>query len=171
MRNEYIETGKIVGTHGVRGEMRAEPWCDTPDQLTKYKTLYLDNKGEKKLKIKASRVHKNIVLLTVDGVDTIEEAEKFRGKKIYLARKDLKLKKGEYLIVDLIGCQVYDAQTDEKYGEISEVSATGANDVWHVKDGEKEYLVPAIPTVIGEVDVEGGRVTITPLKGIFEDED
>ena len=171
MRNEFIETGKIVGTHGVRGEMRAEPWCDSPSDLTKYKTLYLDNKGENKLKIKASRVHKNIVLLTVDGITSIEEGEKYRGKKIYIARKDLKLKKGDYLIVDLIGCEVFDAETNKKYGEISDVSRTGANDVWHIKNGEKEYLIPAIPSVVGEVDVEKNMVTITPLKGIFDDED
>ena len=171
MRNEFIETGKIVGTHGVRGEMRVEPWCDTPADLTKYKTLYLDNKGENKLKIKASRVHKNIVLITVDGINTIEEGEKLRGKKVYIARRDLKLKKGDYLIVDLMGCEVFDADTGVKYGEISDVSRTGANDVWHVKNDDKEYLIPAIPSVVGDVDVEKNKVTITPLKGIFDDED
>ncbi len=171
MRNEFIETGKIVGTHGVRGEMRVEPWCDSPSDLTKYKTLYLDNKGENKLKIKTSRVHKNIVLITVDGISTIEEGEKYRGKKVYIARKDLKLKKGDYLIVDLIGCEVFDDETGEKYGEISDVSRTGANDVWHVKNNDKEYLIPAIPSVVGDVDVGKNKVTITPLKGIFDDED
>jgi len=171
MRNEFIETGKIVGTHGVRGEMRVEPWCDSPLDLTKYKTLYLDNKGENKLKIKTSRVHKNIVLITVDGISTIEEGEKYRGKKVYIARKDLKLKKGDYLIVDLIGCEVFDADTNEKYGEITDVSRTGANDVWHIKRDDKEYLIPAIPSVVGDVDVEKNKVTITPLKGIFDDED
>lgn len=171
MKKRFIETGRITGTHGVRGEMRAEPWCDQPSDLTKYKTLYLDKEGQNPLKIKSARVHKNMVLITAEGILSIEDAEKLRGKKLYLDRNDLKLKKGDYLIVDLIDCQVFDTQTGKKYGEISDVTNLGASDIWHVKNEGKEYLIPAIPTVIDQVDVDNGRITITPMKGIFDDED
>ncbi|MBR5011184.1 MAG: ribosome maturation factor RimM [Clostridia bacterium] len=171
MKKQFIETGKIVGTHGVRGEMRAEAWCDMPSNLTKYKKLYLDAKGENALDIKGARVHKNIVLLTADGINSIEDAERLRGRTLFVARKDLKLKKGAYLIVDLIGCRVLDNETGEALGEICDVSETGANDVWHIKKDGKEYLIPVIDSVVNEVDIDAETVKITPMKGLFDDED
>ena len=168
MKERYIETGEIVGTHGVRGELRVYPWCDTPDFLTKFKTLYL-NKGETALKV-TSRTNKNMVLMKVKGVDTIPEAEKLRGKVLYLDREDAVLPKGVFFQCDLFGCEVFDADSDKKLGVITDVSQTGANDVWHISDGEKEYLIPSIPDVVINVDIDEGKVIIRPLKGIFDDE-
>lgn len=170
MKERYIETGKIVGTHGIRGEMRVQPWCDSPGFLTKFKKLYLDKNGEKCINIISSRAHKNIVLLKADGVDTIELAEALRGKVLYLDRNDAMLPEGSYFQCDLFGCEVFDVETDEKLGVITDVSQTGANDVWHVERDGKEYLIPSIPDVVINVDIDGGRVVIRPLKGIFDDE-
>lgn len=171
MKERFIETGKIVGTHGIKGEMRVQPWCDTPEFLTKFKTLYLDKNGENSIKISSSRAHKNIVLLKAKDVNTIEEAESFRGKVLYLDREDAVLPKGVFFQCDLIGCEVFDADTNEKLGEISDVSQTGANDVWHIKKDGKEYLIPSIPDVVINVDIDENKVVIRPLKGIFDDED
>ncbi len=171
MKQPFIETGKITGTHGIRGEMRVQPWCDTPEDLLQYKTLYLDAKGTKSLQVAGMRVHKSMVILKAKGIDSIADAEAFREQVIYLNREDLHLDEGQYLVVDLIGCQVFHTQTNEPLGEICDVSGTGANDVWHIKKDGKEYLIPAIPLVVDHVDVDNSRITITPLKGIFEDED
>ena len=171
MKQQFIETGKITGTHGVRGEMRVQPWCDTPEDLLQYKRLYLDNKGTKWLQVSGMRVHKAMVILKAKGIDTIPQAEALREQVIYLNRDDLALEEGQYLVVDLIGCKVFHTATNEPLGEICDVSQTGANDVWHIKKEGKEYLIPAIPLVVDKVDVEHERITITPLKGIFEDED
>lgn len=171
MKKQYLETGRVVGTHGVRGEMRVQPWCDSPDFLTKFRSLYLDAAGETTLKIKGARVHGNIVLIKADGVDSIEDAEKLRGKTLYINRKDVKLEPGRYFIDDLIGCAVTDADSGESLGTLTDVSATGANDVWHIEKGGREYLVPAIPDVIVSVDIDAGAVVLRPLKGIFDDED
>ncbi|MGN0173608.1 MAG: ribosome maturation factor RimM [Acutalibacteraceae bacterium] len=170
MKERYIETGKVVGTHGIRGEMRVQPWCDSPEFLTKFKTLYLDKNGTS-LKISASRVHKNIVLLKVKGVDTIEEAEKYRGKVLYLDRQDAVLPKGVFFQCDLFGCRVFDADSGENLGVITDVSQTGANDVWHIEKDGTEYLIPSIPDVVINVDTDNEKVIIRPLKGIFDDED
>ena len=169
MKEKYIETGKIVGTHGIRGEVRVQPWCDSPDFLVAFKTLYLDKNGTA-LKIKASRVHKNIVLMKLEGVDTIEQAEAFRNKVLFLDREDAALPEGVFFQCDLLGCEVYDVDTNERLGEICEVSQTGANDVWHIKRENKEYLIPSIPDVVINVDIDEGKVLIRPLKGIFDDE-
>lgn len=171
MKKRYIETGMIVGTHGIKGEMRVQPWCDTPDFLTKFKSLYLDENGEKLVKIVSSRAHKNIVLIKAKGIDTIEQAEALRGKTLYLDRQDAVLPKGTFFQCDLFGCEVFDADSGENYGRIVDVSETGANDVWHIEKEGKEYLLPSIPEVVINVDIEGEKVLIRPLKGIFDDED
>ena len=173
MIKNFLEIGEIVGTHGIRGEMRVNPWCDSPDFVCKFKTLYYDSNGSCAAQIKSARPHGNIVLLTVSGIDTVEAAQKMRGKILYMKRSDAKLPEGTYFIAELIGCKVYDADNPEKiYGTLSDVSETGANDVWHIKDESgKEYLIPSIPDVVIETDVAADRIVIRPLKGIFDDED
>ncbi len=173
MIKNFLEIGEIVGTHGIRGEMRVNPWGDSPDFVCKFKTLYYDSNGSCAAQIKSARPHGNIVLLSVSGIDTVEAAQKMRGKILYMKRSDAKLPEGTYFIAELIGCTVYDVDNPEKiYGTLSDVSATGANDVWHIKgeDG-KEYLIPSIPDVVIETDVAADRIVIRPLKGIFDDED
>lgn len=171
MIKKFLETGKIVGTHGVRGMLRVQPWCDDGEFLTEFKKIYLDDLGENCLKITKSQPHGNVVLMAVKGVDSIEEAEKLRGKVIYINREDANLPKDRYFISDLIGCTVTDADTGAALGELNDVSQTGANDVWHITKDGKEYLVPAIESVIVSVSPEEGTVVIRPLKGIFDDED
>lgn len=167
----YLEVGQIVGTHGIAGEMRVQPWCDSPDFLTKFKTLYTDKNGENAVKVKSSRVHKNIVLIKLPGITTIEQAERMRGKVLYISRKDANIADGEWFIQELIGCTVFDADTGKDYGVLSDVSKTGANDVWHIKKDGKEYLLPAINDIIANVDVANEKVEIhSIIKGIFDDE-
>lgn len=170
MLKQFLEIGQITSTHGVKGEVRVNPWCDTPDFMKKFKTLYLDNEGKRGIKVN-SRIHGNIVLMKIDGVDTVEEASLMRNKILYMNRKDSSIPENTFYIQDLIGCKVLDCDTEKEYGIISDVSQTGANDVWHIKKDEKEYLIPAIPDVVILTDVENEKVLIRPLKGIFEDED
>ena len=171
MKKDFLETGEIVGTHGVRGEMRVNPWCDSPAFLKKFKKLYLDDKGQKCLDVKSAREHGNVALVTVDGIDTVEKAQAMRGKVIYIKRDDAKIPKGSYFIAELIDCTVYDADDESVvYGIITDVSMTGANDVWHIEKDGKEYLIPAIPPVVIETDVTEGVIRIRPRRGVFEDE-
>lgn len=171
MLKEYLEIGKIVSTHGIKGEVRVDPWCDSPAFFKRFKTLYLDANGERSVKVISCRPHGNIVILLLDGVNSIEQAAAMRNKVLYMNRKDAHLPAGQYFIQDLIGCSVIDVDDETVvYGTLSDVSETGANDVWHVKgiDG-KEYLLPAIPPVVISTDVESGIVKIRPLRGIFDE--
>ena len=171
MIKEYLEIGKITSTHGIKGEMRFQPWCDGPEFLTKFKTLYFDNKGEKAVKIKA-RPNGEMAILKIEGIDTVEEAAKLRDKVLYMKRSDAKLSEGQYFIQELMDCTVYDADDESIcYGVLTDVSQTGANDVWHIEKEGKEYLIPAIPPVVISTDVEAGVIKIRPLRGIFDDED
>ncbi len=170
MKKEFLEIGKFVGTHGVRGMVRIQPWSDDGEFLTGFKNFYLDN-GKTKITMSKITPHGNVVIAQVKGVDSIDEAEKLRGQVLYIKRDDAHLPEGRYFVSEIIGSQVYDADTDAPLGTLTDVSPTGANDVWHIKSGEKEYLVPAIPDVIVNVDIDNDIVKIRPLKGIFDDED
>lgn len=171
MKNRYLEVGKIVGTHGVKGMTRVQVWADSPDFLKQFKYLYTSESGENKLTVLKVQPHGNISLVAFKGVDTIEHAESFRNTVLYIDRKDVKLPEGRYFITDLIGITVFDADSGIVLGEISDVSQTGANDVWHIKKDGKEYLIPAISDVLVDVDIEAEKAVIRPLKGIFDDED
>ena len=113
-----------------------------------------------------------MAILKIEDIDTVEEAAKLRDKILYMKRADAKLPDGQYFIQELIGCSVYDADDEGLcYGVLSDVSQTGANDVWHIEKDGKEYLIPAIPPVVISTDVAEGIIKIRPLRGIFDDED
>ena len=170
MVKEFLEGGKIVGTHGVRGEMRVECWCDSPQFLAKFKTLYFDN-GAQAVKVQ-SRAHKNMVLMKMPQVDTIEKADTYRGKIVYIKRSDIKLEKGVHFVQDMIGLEVVDSDTKKVYGKVKDVLRTGSNDVYEMEDENKKlFYIPTIPDIIDEIDIENNTLSITPMKGLFSDED
>jgi len=170
MKKQFLDSGKIVGTHGIKGEVRIDPWCDSPAFLAAFKTLYLDDKGETFVKVK-SRPHKNITLCKIEGVDTVEAAERLRGKIVYINRDEIQLDEGVHFVQDLIGLEVRDVNTDEVLGTLTDVLRTGANDVYEITRGGKQYLAPVIDEVVREINVEDGYVLLSPMKGIFDDAD
>lgn len=171
MIKEYLELGQIVSTHGVRGEMRFDPWCDSPSFVKKFKTLYFDASGEKPVKVLSARPHGNVVILMLEGITTVDEARALRGTVLYMKRSDAHLPKDTWFISELIGCKVVDADTEKVYGEITDVTETGANDVYHIKTNTGVALMPAVKEFIISTDVEEGIVKVRPIKGIFNDED
>ncbi|MEE0958297.1 MAG: ribosome maturation factor RimM [Ruminococcus sp.] len=171
MKKQYLESGKIVGTHGIKGEVRIDPWCDSPQFLASFDKLYLDDRGEQFIEVK-SRPHKNITLSKIKGVDNIDDAQRLRGRVVYINRDDIELGEGVNFVQDLIGLDVIDADTQQQYGVISDVLRTGANDVYEITDDNgKKYLAPVIDDVITERNIDEGFVLIRPMKGIFDDAD
>lgn len=171
MLKRYLEIGKIVSTHGLKGELRVDPWCDTGDFLCNFKKLYFEN-GKEEIKVLSAKVHKNIVILKLKGINSIEMAEKLRGKILYIDRDNVELSEDEYFIQDILGLKVYDKNTNTYYGKITDVLKTGANDVYQITDeNNKNYLIPVIDEVVCEIDIESGKIIICPLKGIFDNED
>lgn len=169
MKKQFLECGKIVTTQGIKGEVRVQPWCDTPGFLLGFGTLYLE-KGKTPLEVERSRAQKNMVVLKIKGIDTVEAAVEMRNRVLFVNRDDVELEEGECFVQDLIGCAVVDADTGADYGEIYDVRPTGANDVYYLRDGAGvERLVPVIPDVVLERDLEAGVVKIRPLEGLFDD--
>lgn len=174
MKKQFIETGKIVGTHGIAGEMRVQPWADSPKAFTKIKNLFLDENGADMLDIASMRVHGNVVLLKVNGIGSIEQAEKLRNKTLYARREDILPKNSDrYLICDIIGCEVLDYDDDSVvYGKISNAYSMPANDVWEIKpvNSENTVLMPVIDEIVKSVDIDAGKVKISPMKGLFDED-
>lgn len=166
---QFLEIGKIVSTRGIKGEVRVQPWSDSPDFLCEFDTLYLDE-GKKAIEIERSFVQKNVVVMKLKGVDTVEKAQDMRNKILFMDRNDVELCEGSYFVQDLLGLMVIDADNNEEIGSLCDVTETGANDVYHIKSGEKEYLIPAIPDVIEKIDLDGGKMYIHKMKGLFDED-
>lgn len=169
MIKKYLEAGRIVGTHGLKGEVRVDPWCDSAEFLSKFKRLYYKDGTE--LKVLSSRPHKNIAIIHFSGVESATQADELRGRVLYIDRSDVKLPEGTYFVQDIIGMKAIDADSGCEYGEVTDVLKTGANDVYQITKDGKDYLVPVIPDIVIERDVENGILKLRPIEGIFDDED
>lgn len=172
MIKDYLELGQIVSTHGIKGELRFNPWCDSPDFVKKFKTLYFDKNGEESVKVISARPHGNVAILMLEGIDSIDKARALRDAVLYMKRSDASIPEGSWFIQELIDCTVIDNNTGKELGVVSDVSETGANDVWHIRtQSGKTVLIPAIKEVVIDTDVEAGIIKINPLKGLFDNED
>jgi len=159
---ELIEAGKIVNTHGVRGEVRLQPWADSPDFLTGFESLYID---EKPVKVLSAKVHKGCVIATLEGVDDIDAAIRMKNKVIKVKKADIHLEDGKFFVADLIGLKAVDDETGESLGTLSDVLSLPANNVYVIK-GEREILVPAVPEFIVETNLEEGFVKLRLIEGL-----
>jgi 16S rRNA processing protein RimM len=171
MFSQYLEAGKILGTHGIKGEIRVAPWCDSAEFLSQFKALYFD-KGKERVSVLSARVHKKQLLLMLEGVGSVEQADALRDRILYFNRDDVSLPEGSYFMADLLGMGVYDADSFIYYGTVSQIMRTGANDVYQITaQNHKNYLIPAVPSVVVDIDTEKSKMLIRPIEGIFEDED
>ena len=168
MEKKYLETGKIVNIHGLKGEVKVMPWSDSPDFVCGFDTLYC-GKDKIPFDVESARVHKNSVLIKFRGVDDAAQAEAMRNTIVYIDRDDAVLEEGVYFVQDLVGLTVQDADNGRIYGKIDDVFQTGANDVYSVKDKGNTYLIPAIPDVIIETDIQNGIMKIRPLEGLLDE--
>lgn len=165
MKSEFLETGEIVNTHGVKGEVKIMPWADSPGFLCRFDTLYIDGRA---VKVLASRVHKTAVLCTLEGVDTVEKAMKLKGKVVSLRREQIQLPEGYHFLVDLVGLRVIDAATGEELGTVAEVLTLPAQNVYVVRGKGKEYMIPAVPAFIVETNEDEGFIKVNVIEGMGE---
>jgi len=168
--SRYLAAGKFVSLHGIRGELKIYPYCDSAEMLAGFKKLYLDAKGNRILEFDRIRAANTMVIIKLTGIDTVEDARKYIDKRMYFDRDEVKLEKGAYFIVDLLGCKVFDTNTDRFYGEVTDVTSNGAHDVYHVTDqsGEIKY-VPVVDAFIESVNISTKVIKIKPIPGMFED--
>ena len=163
-----LEVGQIVNTYGIKGFVKVVPLVDNNNQFKDFKMLYIqEKKNLRELQIEEVKFSKNLVLLKFKGIDTIEQAEELRNYYLQAKRSDIKLEKGAYFIVDLIGLEVY-TEEGNLLGILKEVLQPGANDVYVVEDeAKKQILLPVIPDVVKKVDIDGKKVIVKLLEGLI----
>ena len=157
---EYLSIGQIINTHGLKGELKVYPLTDDTRRFRKLKSVFIDNVERKVLWCK---LQSDKVILKIEGIETVEEAENYKRKYIEVKREDaVQLNEGEYFIADIIGCEVVD-ENGFVFGPVGDVIQTVSNDVYWVK-GKNELLVPALKTVIVKMDIENRKIVIKPLE-------
>lgn len=166
---EYLEIGQIVNTNGLKGFLKVKPLTDDITRFEDLETIYIQKAKELiEFKIQDVKYNKNMVLLKLEGIDDITEAEKYKNCYIKINREDaVELEEDSYFIVDIIGSEVF-TEEGEDLGKVVDVLQTGSNDVYTVKtlDG-KEILLPAIEDVIKNVDIENKKIVIHLMEGLI----
>ena len=163
MELEFIHIGQIVNTHGIRGEIKLLPHSVDPDIIVRCKTMYIDGQA---IAPRTRRVHKGCVLLTLPGVEDIDTALAYKNKDVSIRRKDVKLPKGVYFDQELLGLTARNAATGETLGTVEEVMNYPAHKVYAIRGGKDEYLVPAVPAFIQDIDIQAGTIDIHVWEGL-----
>ncbi len=165
---QFLEAGKIVNTHALKGELKVIHWCDSAEFLCEFDTLYLgDNK--KPMKVIKSRIHKGTAMLTFEGIDNINEAEKYKNQVLYIDRDEVDMD-GLVFQQDIIGIEVFDEYLNKKIGIVKDILPLPTYDMFVIKGEKKEYLVPDVDAFIMEIDIDNKLMTIKTIEGMIEDE-
>lgn len=169
MQKEFLEAGQVVNTHGVTGDIKVQSWCDSPEVLADFDTLYWADRTP--VKVLKAYVHKGCVIMRLEGVTTMEQADALRQKVLYLRREDVDLPDDLVFIQDILGFSVFDARTDSLVGTLREVLTTNpAYDLYEIErpDGRRAY-VPAIKPFLKAVELEARRIVICSIEGLLDD--
>ena len=161
MANQFLECGKIVNTHGIRGEVKIVPWADSPEFLCRLKTLYLDGKP---VAVCSARVHKGNVIALLEGINDVNDAMLLKNKVVSLNRDDVELPAGAFFLADIIGLRVIDEHGSE-LGVLKEILSPSVQQVYVVK-GKREILIPAVPEFILETNVAEGYIKVRLIEGM-----
>lgn len=164
----FIECGKIINTHGCRGGLKAESWCNSEKDLAELERVFwrVGSEYEQHKVIKAS-IFKQFVILELEGIDDMDKAMLLKNKTLYALREDFALEEGEFFLADMIGLDVIDADSGVKYGKLSEIINRGASDIYVVATENGERMIPAVDEFIISVDIEKG-VFVRVIEGMLD---
>ncbi len=165
MLEQYLEVGKVTNVHGLMGEVRVQPWADSPDFLCQFKTLYVD-KTHWPIKVERARVHKHMAILKFEGVTDVPSALSLRNAILYIDRADANLPEGSFFLADIYGLEVRDAQSNEVLGKVADVLTLPASNVYVIKGGERELMIPAVPQFIAETNIQDGFILVNMMEGL-----
>jgi 16S rRNA processing protein RimM len=166
-KTDYLQVGKIVNTHGIKGEVKVIPLTDDPERFHKLKWVFLEkNSKHEKVDIESLKFIKSTVIVKLKGIDDMTAAEGLKETYMLIDREHaVKLPKDSFFIFDLIGCEVFNDQ-GEKLGILSNILKTGSNDVYVVKGEDKELLVPALKSVVKDISIEDKKIVVTLPEGL-----
>ena len=164
--SEFFDVGEIVNTHGIKGEVKVIPLTDDVNNFKKYGKVLV---GEEWKNILGVKFQKDRVILKLEGIETMDEAETYKKKYLRVLRADQpELDEDTFYLEDIVGCIVYDTN-DKELGKVFEVIQTKNNDVYWIKS-PKELLIPVLKDIVLDIDIEGKKIIIRPV-GEWQDED
>lgn len=163
---EFLNIGKIVSTHGIKGEVKVYPYTDNIENLARRKYFYLD---DKKVNVTKCSIFKDMLIMKLENISSPEEAKVYVGKNLYIEKQKID-KENTYYVEDLIGVDVYKRYSiDEEYsllGTINYVYTGSANDVYEVKAEGKTIYLPAIKDVVEKVDIQNKKMYVKMMEGL-----
>jgi 16S rRNA processing protein RimM len=161
---EYIAIGQILAPWGVEGKLRVEVITDFPQRLTPHSQFYVDRQP---VTVASASWHKGKALITLDGIDSLEQAEKLQGKTLEIHHSQLEiLPEGQYYHFQLIGLEVWTTE-GKLLGKVVRILSARSNDNYVVSGEKGETLIPAIEDVVKSVDLESRRITIEAIEGLL----
>lgn len=172
MGQEWLSVGKVVNTHGIRGELKVVSQTDFMEERfavgNELILLNAEMTQQIPVTVQSSRIHKEMIIVKLKGYDNINEVEKYKGWSLKVTKDNLvELEEGEYYQHQIIGCRVV-TDEGEELGVISEILVPGANDVWVVNQPKgKQVLIPVIDDVLLNVDVANKLVTVRLMEGLI----
>lgn len=165
---KYLEAGKLINTHGVRGEFKFDVWCDTQSSYLKVKRFYLFDNGEGELEVEAIRKFGKFMLVKFKGIDSLDDALKFKSKTVYVDRDDVPKKDGAVFIADIIGLPAIDISNGNVFGKVIDFTDRGSGDLYEIQlDSSKTVFIPAIPVFVKKIDLESG-VYFELIEGLID---
>ncbi|MBI5198239.1 MAG: 16S rRNA processing protein RimM [Nitrospirae bacterium] len=166
-----VIVGKIVRPHGLSGDLKIRPLTDNPDRFSPGRKVVVRSPGGQEIEVMMERVGvlQDHLLVAFAGYRSRSQVEPWVGGWILVPEQEVpNLPDGRYYHFQILGMRVFDQESGEPLGEVVDIFSTGSNDVYVLRHGKKEYLIPATREVVREVDVHGKRMTISRLHGLIE---
>ena len=164
MKLEFIEVGRVVNAHGIRGDLKVHPIDCEAELIARCRTVYLNGAA---FRPSHARVHKGCVLLHLPGVEDMDAALALKGQSLSIRRQDARLPDGVYFAAELVGLQALDAETGEALGRLEAVLPYPAHDVYQIVGEGRDFLVPAVPAFVRDIDLEAGTIRIRMMEGLL----
>ncbi len=168
--SNFLVLGEVVRPHGLKGLLQIRSFARSPDSFLEAGEVFLkDHSGKTRcFRVLSAKPHKKGLLLALDGLNSIDVAEQFRGAQVLAEKQAFKKEEdGEYFWHELLGLSVY-LDTGDYIGKISQIIPTGSNDVYVVREGKKEFLIPGIYEVVKKIDLAAGKMIVCPLEGMLD---
>ncbi|MEG0765534.1 MAG: ribosome maturation factor RimM [Pseudoflavonifractor sp.] len=166
MKSKFLQAGEIVNTHGIVGEVKILPWCDSADFLCGFDTFYIDGAP---VKVRSARVHKTNLLAMLEGVTDVNAAMRLKGKIIEIDRSGIELPDGRHFIADMMDLEVLDADSGELLGKVTDVLTPPAHEVYVVTGGAHAYMIPAVDAFVIESNPQAGYLRVRLIEGMETD--
>ena len=168
MDKKYIECGKIINTHGCKGGLKVEPWCNTPKDFSSLKKLFIQKKDNFiEYTVTKASIFKQFIVLELKEIQDMDVALNLKDEVLYALREDFQLEEGEFFLADLIGIDVIDAENGTVYGKVKDVINRGASDIYLIETPNGERMIPAVKEFIISIDINKG-VFIHVIDGLLD---